>query len=88
MDPRGNPFKSRIVSFILGLRPGQWDPLIEKINEVCRKHFVANTSPGRAGDLRPFINLEELDLPVSKNRAASMDHVAARKRLQSANRYG
>lgn len=88
MDPRGNPFKSRIVSFILGLRPGQRDPLIEKINEVCRKHIVANTSPGRAGSLRPFINAEELDLPVSKNRAASMDHVAARKRLQSANRYG
>ena len=61
--------------------------MIEKINEVCKKHIVANTSPGRANDLQPFINSEELDLPISKNRAASMDHIAAKKRLNSASRY-
>lgn len=48
MDPRGSAFKQRIVNFILGLRANQRDPLIVKINEVCRKVFVENSSPGRA----------------------------------------
>lgn len=35
IDPRGDPFKQRIVNFILGLRPSLRDPLVAKINEVC-----------------------------------------------------
>jgi len=43
---------------------------------------VANTSPGRAGSLEPYINVNELDLNLaSKSRAASVDHVTAKRRL-------
>jgi len=35
IDPRGQPFKLRIINFILGLRPSLRDPLVTKINEVC-----------------------------------------------------
>ena len=35
IDPRGQPFKQRIINFILGLRPSLRDPLVTKINEVC-----------------------------------------------------
>ena len=48
MDPRGAPFKTRVLNYILGLRPSQRDPLVIKINEECLKHIVTNTSPGRA----------------------------------------
>lgn len=34
-DPRGGPFKKRIINFILGLRSSIRDPLVKKINEVC-----------------------------------------------------
>lgn len=48
---------------------------------------MANTSPGRAGTLEPYINVNELDLNIaSKTRAASMDHMTAKRRLQSASR--
>lgn len=53
-----------------------------KINEICLKHIVANTSPGRASSLEPYININELDINLStKNRAASMDHMTAKRRL-------
>ena len=82
MDPRGVPFKQRIVNFILGLRPSQRDPLVVKINETCLKNIVKNTSPGRAGDLEQYINVNELELNlVTKHRSASMDHVGAKRRL-------
>lgn len=35
IDPRGGPFKQRIINFILALRPSLRDPLVAKINEVC-----------------------------------------------------
>jgi hypothetical protein len=35
IDPRGAPFKKRIVNYILGLRASIRDPLVKKINEVC-----------------------------------------------------
>jgi hypothetical protein len=90
MDPRGLPFKQRIVNFILALRPNQRDPLISKINDVCRKHIVDNTSPGRAGNLEAYIEVNELDMGIAANkgRAVSMDHVNAKRRLGSATRPG
>lgn len=82
MDPRGAPFKQRIVNFILGLRSNQRDPLVVKINEVCLKTIVANTSPGRAGSIEAFVDVSDLDLKLATNsRAASMDHVTAKRRL-------
>ncbi len=36
IDPRGIPFKQRIINFILGLRPSLRDPLVKKINEICQ----------------------------------------------------
>lgn len=87
MDPRGKPFKQRIVNYILGLRASQRDPLVQKINEACRKHMAANTPPGYVDSVGPFINVNELELTVAtKGRAASMDHVGAKRRLQSASR--
>lgn len=72
----------------MGLRSQQRDPLVIKINSICLKQIVANTSPGRAGSLEAYINVNEIDLLnlAGKNRAASMDHVAAKRRLQSESR--
>jgi hypothetical protein len=71
----------------MGLRPSQRDPLVKKINETCLKAIVANTSPGRANSLDSFIDVSEMELNVAtKTRAASMDHVGAKRRLQSAQR--
>mmetsp|Transcript_37599 Transcript_37599/g.57615 ORF Transcript_37599/g.57615 Transcript_37599/m.57615 type:complete len:224 (+) Transcript_37599:1407-2078(+) len=87
IDPRGQPFKQRIVNFILGLRANQRDPLILKINDVCRQAIVKDTSPGRANDLEPFINTDELDLNIpGKSRAASMDQIGAKRRMMSASK--
>lgn len=96
MDPRGQPFKQRIVNFILGLRSSQRDSLVKKINEICAK-AMETTKGGSSDDKDPdatasassfaFINVSELELTVAtKGRAASMDHVAAKRRLQSASR--
>ena len=64
--------------------------MIVKINDVCRKDIVNNTSPGRAGNLEVYIEVNELDMGIaaSKGRAASMDHVNAKRRLGSATRPG
>lgn len=35
IDPRGLPFKKRIVNFVSGLRSSIREPLVKKINEVC-----------------------------------------------------
>lgn len=83
MDPRGKPFKQRIVNFVMGLKQSQRDPLILKINEICLKDIVKNTSPGRAGNMEAYINVDELEMGVAvgKGRAASMDHAGAKRRL-------
>lgn len=82
MDPRGTAFKQRIVNFILGMRVNQRDPLIVKINEVCRKTIVENSSPGRAAFMEQYIDVNELDLNIGSNkRAASMDHMGAKRRI-------
>ena len=53
IDPRGAPFKQRIVNFILGLKISLRDPLLKKINEICMQ----------AGDKsEAFINEGELEL--------------------------
>jgi hypothetical protein len=58
MDPRGLPFKQRILSFILALRPSQRDPLVTKINEVCLK----NRAKSYGEPEEQYINLAELDI--------------------------
>lgn len=90
MDPRGQPFKQRIVNYILGLRSSQRDFLVTKINDSCSK-AMASTKPGSSDQTEAstftFINVSELELTVAtKGRAASMDHVTAKRRLQSASR--
>ena len=85
MDPRGIPFKQRILNYILGLRSQQREPLVVKINEACLKEIVANSSPGRAGQLEAYINVNEMDLNMasSKVRPASMDHMNAKRRMRA-----
>ena len=53
IDPRGDPFKQRIVNYILGLRSNVRDPLVKKINEVCKE-----ANPGMA---EQFIDEAELE---------------------------
>jgi len=79
-DPRGLPFRKRIINFILALRPQQRDPLVLKINETCLKEQMEEASPqSETTSIEPYININELDLiSTTKNRASSMD---ARKRL-------
>ena len=40
IDPRGSPFKQRIINYILGLRPSLRDPLVTKINDVCSQEQI------------------------------------------------
>ena len=55
-----------------------------KINEACRKHITASMPAAQADSVEPYINVSELELDVAtKGRAASMDHVGAKRRLQS-----
>ena len=41
IDPKGAPFKQRIINFVLGLRQSQTKPLVAKINEVCQQEDEA-----------------------------------------------
>lgn len=64
VDPRGEPFKQRIINFILGLRSSIRDPLVKKINEVVKENGVQQA----------FIDEGELELQqATKARAASYD---------------
>lgn len=54
IDPRGAPFKKRIINMILGLRSSIRDPLVKKINEVCKEADPKQTES--------FIDESELDL--------------------------
>jgi len=72
IDPKGAPFKQRIINFILGLRPSLRDPLVTKINEVCE--LEDKDESRNATDAKPFINVHEMELNLAtKHRAASMD---------------
>ena len=83
------PIVDKLLSYLKAapIESSSRKDLVVKINEICLKHIVANTSPGRAGSLEPYINVDELDLNLAgKGRAASMDHMTAKRRLQSASR--
>ena len=68
IDPRGSPFKKRIISMIMGLGSSIRDPLVKKINEVCRQ-----ANPKWKED-EQFIDEAELELAqATKARAASYD---------------
>lgn len=73
IDPKGAPFKQRIINYILGLRPSLRDPLVNKINEVCEQEDKdSNKNDGETP--KPFINVNEMELNLAtKHRAASMD---------------
>jgi hypothetical protein len=53
IDPRGAPFKQRIVNFILALRPSLRDPLVAKINEVCALEQQQSSSNLEAPKKKP-----------------------------------
>jgi hypothetical protein len=77
IDPRGAPFKQRIINFILGLRPSLRDPLVTKINEVCLQQSQEGSgdSPVKLFPAKnqPYINTSELELSVATNhRSASL----------------
>ena len=66
LDTRGQHFKNRIINFILGLRPSLRDPLVKKINEICKV-----IHPGAEGEQNTFyIDVNELELNLAtKNRS-------------------
>ena len=67
IDPRGTPFKQRIVNYILGLRPSLRDPLVKKINEICLQ---------QEGSKAKFIDESEMELSIAtKHRAVSLGDV-------------
>lgn len=69
IDPRGAPFKQRVVNYILGLRPSLRDPLVKKINEVCLQESKGSDENAQAEN---FINEAEMELSVAtKHRALS-----------------
>ena len=71
IDPRGAPFKQRVVNYILGLRPSLRDPLVKKINEVCLQESKGSDENAQAEN---FINEAEMELSVAtKHRAMSQD---------------
>lgn len=74
LDPRGQPFKLRIINMILQLRASVRDPLVAKINEVCSVYLPEGQSS--------YIDVNELELNLatksSNKRAASMDVRQAR----------
>ena len=39
-DPNGSSFKQKIVNYILGLKPSLRNPLIKKINSVCKAIYI------------------------------------------------
>ena len=57
-DPNGTAFKQKVVSYILGIKSSLRDPLITKVNQVCKSTYV---------------NAEELgiDLAVRSNNRMS-----------------
>ena len=66
VDPRGQPFKPRIVNMIIHLRASLRDPLVAKINEACSLIVQGQ-----------YIDVNELELSLatksSGKRAVSMD---------------
>jgi len=69
IDPRGAPFKQRIINFILALRPSLRDPLVAKINEVCALEQQSSLSNQEAPKKKlksdVFINLSQYELGIS-----------------------
>ena len=91
IDPRGKPFKQRVINFILGLRSSLRDPLVTKINEVCAQEQIGGAEGvddgKKAGE--PFINVNEMELKIAtKGRAASMDVRRGRENARQAARGG
>lgn len=58
MDPRGLPFKQRIVNYILGLRASQRDSLVQKINECCKKAMSSSQGAQNEASIPAFINVD------------------------------
>lgn len=45
-DPNGGPFKQRIVNYVLGLKPSLRNPLIKKVNQVCKATYINSEQLG------------------------------------------
>lgn len=62
---------------------------MQKINESCAKTLKASKGYDENTAVAPYINVDELELGLAtKGRAASVDHVGAKRRLRSASRGG
>ena len=82
IDPRGQPFKQRILSFILGLRQSLRAPLVTKINQVCAEESTGQEDSKTPAE--PYINVNEMELNLAtKGRAASLDVRKNREKNQN-----
>ena len=71
----------------MGLRANQRETLVTKINESCTKAMKQSRGLGDDALVTPYLNASEMELIVAtKGRSSSVDHVGAKRRLQSASR--
>jgi len=69
LDPRGQPFKQRIINLILMLRSSIRDPLIAKINEICTEYIDVNELELNLATKSS--NKRAVSIDVNKNRGNS-----------------
>jgi hypothetical protein len=69
-DPNGSSFKQKIVNYILGLKPSMRNPLIKKINSVCKSKYINAEELGV--DIAMRSNNHKLSHSKSKDRSGEL----------------
>ena len=69
-DPNGSSFKTKIVNYILGLKPSLRSPLIKKINAVCKSTYINAEELGV--DIAMRSNAKKMSRSKSKDRAGDL----------------
>jgi hypothetical protein len=69
-DPNGSSFKQKIVNYILGLKPSMRNPLIKKINSVCKSTYINAEELGV--DIAMRSNKRNLSRSKSKDRSGEL----------------
>lgn len=69
-DRNGSSFKQKIVNYILGLKPSMRNPLIKKINSVCKSTYINAEELGV--DIAMRSNKRNLSRSKSKDRSGDL----------------
>ena len=70
-DPHGSAFKQKIVNYILGLKPSLRNPLIKKVNAVCKTTYIDAEELGV--DIAVRSNKRNFSRSKSKDRAGDLN---------------